>query len=151
MLTTLVNAAGVFIRPVETTVHVVSSSWDGRPFGHNRCGPKRGWGLLSHFGGSGAGPNPTQCGWAKVCLHSLYQVASWSIQPFGHNRHGPKMGEGAVPLWGYLDPHITQCRLSWGLPPYQVASWSILALATVHGSNSGGLLFSLFWGSWVPI
>ena len=27
--------------------------------------------------------------------------------------------------WGELGPHLTQCRLFRGLPPYQVASWSI--------------------------
>ena len=29
---------------------------------------------------------------------------------------------GAVPLWGVLGPHVTQCRLSRRLPPYRVAS-----------------------------
>ena len=28
-------------------------------------------------------------------------------------------------FWGELGPHLTQCRLGWGLSPYQVASWSI--------------------------
>jgi len=28
---------------------VLSSSWDGRPFGHNRHGPKRGEGCCVHF------------------------------------------------------------------------------------------------------
>ena len=37
----------------------LSSSWDGRPFGHNRHGPKRG-GLLCHFtGGGGWAPSNT--------------------------------------------------------------------------------------------
>jgi len=32
---------------------------------------------------------------------------------------------GAVLLFsGELGPHLTQCRLGWGLPLYQVASWS---------------------------
>jgi len=33
---------------------------------------------------------------------------------------------GSVPIWGRgeLGPHVTQCRLGHGLPPYQVASWS---------------------------
>jgi len=30
---------------------------------------------------------------------------------------------GAVPLLGELGPHLTQCGLGQGLPPYQVASW----------------------------
>ena len=27
--------------------------------------------------------------------------------------------------WGELGPHLTPCHLCWGLPQYQVASWSI--------------------------
>jgi len=39
---------------------------------------------------------------------------------------GRKEGEAAVPLLrAELGPHLTQCDLGWGLPPYQVASWSI--------------------------
>jgi len=30
-----------------------------------------------------------------------------------------------APFLGELGPHLTQCRLGRGLPPYQVASWSI--------------------------
>jgi len=50
--------------------------------------------------------------------------SSWDGRPFGHNRHGPKEGGGGVPLSGAgeLHPHLTQCRLSQGLHPYQVAS-----------------------------
>jgi len=38
-----------------------------------------------------------------------------------------KIGEGAPPhFWGgRLGTHLTQTRLGWGLPPYQVASWCI--------------------------
>jgi len=37
-----------------------------------------------------------------------------------------KVGMAAVPLSvGELGPHLTQCRLGRGVPPYQVASWSI--------------------------
>jgi len=43
-------------------------------------------------------------------------------RPFGHNRRGPKIG-GLCPFWqGQLGPHVTQCGLGRGLPPYQVAS-----------------------------
>jgi len=46
---------------------------------------------------------------------------------------------GAVPLLGELDPHITQCGLGRGLPPYQVASWSIQRFGhNKHGPKSGG-------------
>ena len=88
----------------------LSSSWDRRPFVHNRYGPKIG------------GPPP-------------YQVASWSIQPFGHNRHRPKIGEGAVPfLGGELSTHLIQCHLGQGLPPYHVVCWCIQLL----GQNRRG-------------
>jgi len=46
----------------------------------------------------------------------------WDGRPFGHNRHGPKVGRGCC---GGLGPHLTQCGVGWGLPLYQVASWSI--------------------------
>ena len=51
----------------------LSSSWDGRPFGHNRRGPKSGGCCAPfHWGNWGRGLPP-------------YQMASWSIQPFDHN------------------------------------------------------------------
>ena len=55
-----------------------SACWDGRPFGHNRHGPKVGRGCCG-----GLGPHLTQSGLSRGL--PLYQVASWSIQPFGHN------------------------------------------------------------------
>jgi len=53
-----------------------------------------------------------------------------------HNRHGLKSGGRLLCpfLWGELGrpfpwrelvPNLTQCRLGWGLPPYQVAPCSI--------------------------
>jgi len=39
---------------------------------------------------------------------------------------GRKLGGVSVSLWrGGLGPHLTQSRLGWGLPPYQVVSWWI--------------------------
>jgi len=35
---------------------------------------------------------------------------------------GRKRGRAAVPLWGELGPHLTQCGLGRGLPPYSVPS-----------------------------
>jgi len=35
---------------------------------------------------------------------------------------GRKEGDYCAPFWRELGPHLTQCRLSRGLPPYQVAS-----------------------------
>ena len=78
--------------------------------------------------GRAEGSHPAQCRLDQ----DLPRVASSYIQTFGHNRHGlrvrkpPKWGRlYCAPFRGDLDPHLTQCRLSLGLPPYQVASWSI--------------------------
>jgi len=41
---------------------------------------------------------------------------------------GQKVGAALCPLFfwgGGLGPHLTQCGLSQGLPPYQMSSWSI--------------------------
>jgi len=62
------------------TIQVLSSGWDGRPFGHNRHEPKN-WGTATLWGG--LGPHPTQCGRDRGLPPC--QVWSWSIQPFGHN------------------------------------------------------------------
>jgi len=83
-------------------LQVLSSSWDGRPFNHNRHEPKRGGGCAP-FGG-GLGPHLTQCGQERGL--PPYQVASWSIHLFGHNRHGPKIG-GCAPLGGAWSPSNT--------------------------------------------
>jgi len=53
----------------------------------------------------------------------------------------PSFGRGGA---GSLS--ITQCRLGWGRPPYQVASWSIQPF----GHNRYGLKIGRR-GSWVPI
>jgi len=79
-------------------VQVLSSSWDGRPFGHNRHRPKIGGGCTPLEVGD-LSPYVTQCGLGRGL--PLHQVAPWSIQSFGHNRHGPKIGGGALcpPFW----------------------------------------------------
>jgi len=56
-------------------IQELSSSWDERPFRHNRHGPKSG-GWCAPFRG-GADPHLTQCRLSR-CL-SAYQVTSWSI------------------------------------------------------------------------
>jgi len=69
-----------------------------------------------------------------------YQVASWSIQAFGHNRYGPKIG-GSLFWGGELGPHLTQCRLGWGLPPYKMATtdmgWKLGAPPRFGGEGAG--------------
>jgi len=55
-----------------------------------------------------------------------------------HNRHGPKIRQ-LCPFTGELGPHLTQCGLGRGLPPYQMASWSSSRLATTDmGRKLGG-------------
>jgi len=66
---------------------------------------------------------------------------------------GRKVGVTALPLSmrGQLDLHLTVWPgLGWGLPPYQVASWSVQPSGhNRHGWKIGGC--ALFGGSWVPI
>ena len=72
---------------------------------------------------------------------------------FGQNRHGPKIG-GCAPFGrGELGPHLTQYGLCRGLPPYQVACWSIQPLATIDMGQKlrMGRLLCPFGGSRVPI
>jgi len=60
----------------------------------------------------------------------------------GDNRDRPKRG-GFRPLLGEgeLGPNLTQCRLRWGLSPYQVASWSIQPFGhNRYGRKIGGAL-----------
>ena len=86
---------------------VLSSSWNGQPFGHNRHGPNIGAGLCPFWeGGAGCPCNTMWPGWGLPS----YQLASWSIRPFGYNRHGPKFGGGAglCPFGEEeLGPHLT--------------------------------------------
>jgi len=60
---------------------------------------------------------------------------------------------GAVPFWeAELGSRLTQCGQSRGLPPYQVASWSIQRFVhNRHGPKIGGYAPFLGSGSWVPI
>jgi len=112
---------------------VLSSSQDGRPFGHNRHPPKiGGGGELCPLCGN-LDFHATQCGLGRGL--PSYQVASWSIQPFGQNRHGPNFFEGGV-----AGSNLTQCRLGQGLPLYQLASWSIQPFGhNTYGPKIGGL------------
>jgi len=64
---------------------VLSSTWDGRPFGHNRYGPKIGLagGGCAPLEEEELGPHLTQCGQGRglpVC-----RVSSWFVQPFGQS------------------------------------------------------------------
>jgi len=124
-------------------VQVLSSSWDGRPFGHNRHGPKIGG--CAPFGR--LGPHLTQHGQDRGL--PSYQVASWSIQLLGHNRHEPK-SVGCAPFRGQPGPSSntmspgprptyvpsgisihravwsqqTQAKNWWAVPPFQKGAGS---------------------------
>jgi len=77
--------------------------------------------------------------------------------PLNHNRHDPKKwGGGAVPVsvCEEAGPHLTQCGLDRGLPPYQVASSSTQPFGhNRHEPKSRGAAVPLSSGvgSWVPI
>jgi len=59
---------------------------------------------------------------------------------------GQKVGGCCSSFWGELGPHLTQCGLGQGLPPYQVASWFIQPFATVDMGQNVGCAVPLFWG-----
>jgi len=69
---------------------------------------------------------------------------------FGHNRHRQRSGGDTVSLSvGELGPHLTQCGLGQGLPPYQVASRSIQPFGhNRYGPRIGGC--APFWGARSP-
>ena len=70
--------------------------------------------------------------------------SSWDGQPFGHSRHGSKIGR-------QLGPHVTQCLLGRGLPPYQVVSWCIQPFGhNRHGQKLGGGLCPFLQGELGP-
>jgi len=52
----------------------------------------------------------------------------FAIIDMGQNDMGREVGVGVPLSAGELGPHLTQSRLSRGLPPYQVASGSIQPL-----------------------
>ena len=75
---------------------VLSSSWDGRLFGHNRHWLEIG-GCVPLGDGAELGPHLTRCGLGRGL--PSYQVPSWFIQPFGHSSHGPKSGRLCMALF----------------------------------------------------
>ena len=71
--------------------------------------------------------------WAAVWPHQTW-AAKWRYCP---------------PFQGEVDPHLRQCGLGQGLPPYQVASWSTSRLATTDMGPKLGGCAPLGEGSWV--
>jgi len=118
---------------------VLSSSWDGWPFGHNGHRRKLG-GLCPCWDGSRVpcktmwpGPRPT-----FVQSGILIHPADWPQQTWDEVW-------GRVPLEVELGPHLTQCCPNWGLPSYHVASWSIQPSGhNKHGLKIGVGLYPLF-------
>jgi len=64
------------------------------------------------FGGAGSPCNNVAC--TEAYLHT-----KWHLDP-SSRLAAVKMGRKV----GELGPHLTQCRLGRGLPPYQMVSWS---------------------------
>jgi len=63
------------------------------------------------------------------------------------NAHNTVLGSKHLPIYMC---HLTQCRLCWGLPLYQVAFWSIQLFGhNRHRPKFRGLLCPL-WGAWFP-
>ena len=88
-------------------VQQLSRCLDGRPFGHNRHGPKSGEGLL--WGRwVPTGSSSTQCGLGRGL--PLYQVASWSIQPFGHNCRNATLLRVGIALRTIFIPSLVVTR-----------------------------------------
>jgi len=87
----LTGSQSVYVRiswmSYATYPQVVSSSWDGRPFGYNIHRPKIEGGCAPLE--QELGPHLTQCGLGRDL--PPYEMASWSIQLFSHDRHGPRI------------------------------------------------------------
>jgi len=119
---------------------VLSCSWDGRPFVHDRHEP----GCCAPFGWGELGPHLIQCGLGRGL--PPYQVASWPIQPFGHNRHGSKSGV-AVPLVrgaGSPSNTVSSCLRPTAIPSSHLA-------ATDMGRKLWGGLCPFGGMGWFPI
>ena len=111
--------------------------------GHNRHGPKRG-GAVPLREGVELEPHLTQC-----CPPEAYLRTKWHLDPSSHLATiytDRKVGAVSLFRGVELGPHLTQCGLHWGLPPYQVLSWSIQPSGhNRHGPKIGGGLCP-FWG-----
>jgi len=117
-----------------------------QPFGHNRHGPKIECALFLGVAGSPSntktpGPRPTSIP-SGILVHPAVWpqrtlVKNWGLAPLGEEE---------------LAPHLTQCRVGRGLPPYQVASWSMQPFGhNRRGPKIGRAPPLLRGGGWVPI
>ena len=105
------------------------ASWSIQLFGYSRHGPKMAGVLCPFFWGGGAG-SPS---------NTMSPGPSFTSVPSGILIN-PTVWVGCASfLGGELGPHLTQCGLGRGLPPYQVASWSIQPFGhnTQHHRQTG--------------
>jgi len=90
--------------------------------------------------------------WAEAYLHT-----KWHLTPSSRlaTMDTGKNWGGSAPLEeGELCPHLTQCSLGWGRPPYQVVSWYIQPFGhNRHGPKIQGGVWAvpLVGWTWVPI
>jgi len=100
-------------RPYDINIQVLSSSWDGWPFGHNRHGPKIE--VCSPFWGGGQlRPHLAQCGLGRG-LNLRTKLHLYPPSRLATTDMGRKLG-GCAPL-GEREPgpHLTQCGQGQGL------------------------------------
>jgi len=80
------------------------------------------WGAMPLFGGELPSwvPMKRNVAWAEAYLRT-----KWHLDPYirlATTNMGRKLG-AVPPFWGgKLGPHLVQCGMGRGLPPYQVAS-----------------------------
>jgi len=117
--------------------------------GHNRRVEKRGEGCRVPFTGSWD-PIYYNVGWAGI-----YFRTKWRLHPFSRLATieiRRELGRGLCPLWGGDGHHLTQSCLGWGLPPYQLASWSIQPFGrNRYGPKIGGAVPLRGRGSLDPV
>ena len=108
------------------------------------------WGLFPLFGGGAESPFSTM--WPGLRPTSM--PSDILVHPAVWPQHTCAENWGCSPfLAGELGPHVAQCGLGRGLPPYQVTYLDPSSrLTTIDmGRNWGRLCPLLGRGNWVPI
>jgi len=124
-----------------------SSSWDGDP-GYSGHGPKRGAAVpVSRRAGTPVyntkshGPRLTSKP-SGTLVHPAV-LATTNNWPTIRRLYPFREGE--------LCPHLKQCSIGRGLPPYQVASWSVQPFGHNRPGPKTGGSAPFRRGGWVPI